>query len=100
MLITTELHPSVLSTLTQRELEKAFELAERYNATGVKVHRCGTIEFVFDRPVLKYTLEPQENKFTDCTCEIDLGNRMPEPFLPSVCTFTNEECEEDDTAFD
>ena len=94
MLMTTEIHPNVLSTLTQRELEKAFELAERYNATGVKVHRCGTIEFVFDRPVLKFTLAPPVQDFT--MAPIDLSNR-PAPFLPTVCTFSKSECEEDDS---
>ncbi len=94
--MTTHTELSVLSTLTQSELEKAFELAERHNATGVKVHRCGMIEFVFDRPVLKFTLAPP---VTDFTVEpVDLRN-APAPFLPTVCTFSKSECEEDDSEF-
>ena len=91
MLITTDIRLFVLAGFTQEEIEKAFEFAEEFDATSVKVSKCGTIEFVFDRS------EPYSNDFIVLPSVID-GGTIPTPFVPTVCTVSKDlRCEEDDT---
>ena len=93
MLITTDTRLFVLAGFTQEEIEKAFEFAEEFDATSVKVSKCGTIEFVFDRS------EPSAN-IVGLPGAIH-GGFIPEPFVPSFCTVSKDlRCEEDDTESD
>ena len=94
MLITTETRLFVLAGFTQEEIEKAFEFAEEFDATSVKVSKCGTIEFVFDRS------EPATTIVGALPGAIH-GGIIPDPFVPSFCTISKDiRCEEDDTESD
>ena len=86
MLMTGDIRLFVLAGFTQEEMEKAFEFAEEFDATSVKVSKCGTIEFVFDRS----EEAPNQPEF-----KFDLKT-VPTPFIPSFCTYEHE-CEDDIT---
>ncbi len=80
MLMTGDIRLFVLAGFTQEEMEKAFEFAEEFDATSVKVSKCGTIEFVFD--MCGEGPNQPEYKF-------DLRQR-PTPIIASFCAYLHE----------
>ncbi len=75
-----------MSVYTKEDLNWIFEMAKQYNATSIKLRKCGTIEMRFE-----HRLDPVADYMT-----IQLAD-MPDPFLPACCTISEQLSEEDDT---
>ncbi len=107
MIVTTTITElPVLCDFTESELKKAFELAEEFNATGIVISKCGTIEFDFDREEDDVEIEDsrttsgfriEDPYFGPEHTYVRTHGAPPDPFIPTVCELT---CETDGAASD